>query len=278
MKNVIKALLPQPAINTLRKLSGIKDLNIQHTALEFNAAHLTTLDACNLNEILSDISIEKNWDSEQEQIEKIFGTDDKFEGVNPGDRRALYTLISKLKPQSVLELGTHVGASTLHIALALKKIGQGGHVISADILDVNSPNSSWKRIGLEKPPVEFAKDLQCDEHITFVAQPGLDFMHETQKRFDLIFLDGDHTGGAVYQEVAAALKILNPNGVIILHDYYPNGKKLYADNNIIYGPYLALKRIEQESSEITVIPLGDLPWKTKQGSKKTSLAIVTKKA
>lgn len=278
MKNTIKALLPQPAINTLRKLSDIKDLNIQQTALEFNTSSLTKLDANNINDILTDNTVENNWKSEQKEISLIFGNDDKFEGVNPGDRRALYALISKLKPQNVLEVGTHVGSSTLHIARALKKIGQGGHVTSVDILDVNAPNSSWKRIGLKKPPIEFAKDLECDEHITFVAQPCLNFMKETKRRFDLIFLDGDHTGGAVYQEVAAALETLNPEGLIVLHDYYPNGKKLYADNNVIYGPYLALKRIEKENPEITVIPLNELPWDTKQGSKKTSLAIVTKKA
>lgn len=43
-------------------------------------------------------------------------------GVNPGDRRAIYHLIRSLKPRSVLEIGTHIGVSTLYIALALKNL------------------------------------------------------------------------------------------------------------------------------------------------------------
>ena len=48
----------------------------------------------------------------------------KWGGVNPGDRQAVYYLIMALKPQNVLEVGTHIGASMPHIARALKRLNQ----------------------------------------------------------------------------------------------------------------------------------------------------------
>lgn len=59
----------------------------------------------------------------------------------------MYYLIRKFKPLSVLEVGTHIGASTIH--------------------------------------------RKCEQ------------------TFGLIFLDGDHTAKTVYQEILAALRLLN---------------------------------------------------------------------
>ena len=278
MRNAIKKILPQSAINTLRLISDKKDLSIQNNNLNFSLDNLAVISEQQIASIWSDKKITDQWKKDKKSLDEVFGDDDKFQGVNPGDRRALYALVLGLKPQNILEVGTHVGSSTLHIATALKTLGQGGHVTSVDILDVNAPDSSWKRIGLEKSPIEFAEELSCEELITFIAQPCQEFMKQTDERFDLIFLDGDHTAAAVYQEVSVALNVLNDNGVIVLHDYYPEGKSLYSDNNIIYGPYLALERIKKENTNISVQSLSPLPWETKLQSNMTSLAIVTKKA
>ena len=101
-------------------------------------------------------------------------------------------------------------------------------------------------------------------------------MKKTDKKYDFIFLDGDHTAQAVYKEVSAALSILESGGVILLHDYYPDARPLFPDGNIIGGPFKALERICKETPEIKVIPLGNLPWPTKQDTHTTSLALVVK--
>jgi predicted O-methyltransferase YrrM len=99
-------------------------------------------------------------------------------------------------------------------------------------------------------------------------------MHGTPDRYDFIFLDGDHRAPAVYAELAAALARLNPGGVILLHDYYPGAVPLFADGNIIAGPFHALRRAIAEQPSLSVLPLGALPWPTKLGSHVTSLALV----
>jgi hypothetical protein len=71
---------------------------------------------------------------------------------------------------------------------------------------------------------------------------------------------------------------LNDGGVILLHDYYPKGRALFPDGNVISGPYRALERVIKENPKIEVKPLGALPWETKLGSHMTSLALVTRRA
>lgn len=91
-------------------------------------------------------------------------------------------------------------------------------------------------------------------------------------RFDLIFLDGGHEASTVYQEVPAALKLLNPGGLILLHDIYPDQRPLWSDGFVVPGPWLAIERFKKEGAKVTVKPLGALPWPTKLDSNVTSLA------
>ena len=45
-------------------------------------------------------------------IARIFGDDEKGGGVNRGDRHAIHALILAMQPERMLEVGTHIGAST----------------------------------------------------------------------------------------------------------------------------------------------------------------------
>ena len=48
-----------------------------------------------------------------------FKISDVKAGVNVGDQKAIFFLIRYFKPRSILEIGTHVGASTINIASAI---------------------------------------------------------------------------------------------------------------------------------------------------------------
>jgi predicted O-methyltransferase YrrM len=191
----------------------------------------------------------------------------------------LFYLVCALKPQQVLEVGTHIGGSTLYLARALKLASQSGKVTTVDIADVNDPQTgAWKQFGLPMSPSACARRLDCLEQIEFITAPALAFLSQTKRRFDLIFLDGDHSACAVYREVSASLRILNEGGVILLHDYYPRARPLFPDGVVIPGPCLAMERIRRENQAIEVHPLGALPWETKQGSHMTSLALVARRS
>lgn len=276
MKQALKAIFPESFFNKARK---IKD-ELHFITLLPEKSYIENLRAgysvC-LPDIYTDTQIKAAWDEDHKVITALYGNDDSAGGVNPGDRRALYYLIMAFKPLNILEVGTHIGASTLHIARALKQLGQGGCVTSADIVDVNNPETgAWKSAELKYSPKGFAEALECADHVEFYCGPCLKLMNTTQQSYDFIFLDGDHSAKSVYQEVNAALPLLTKGGMILLHDYYPDSKALYPDGNIINGPYRAMKRIMQENPEIQVLPLGELPWPTKQGTNYTSLALVLK--
>jgi predicted O-methyltransferase YrrM len=175
-------------------------------------------------------------------------------------------------------VGTHIGASTAYIALALKKNGTDRRkLISLDIYDVNNLNTKiYSNLGVTHSPLEMMRKINCDSFVEFITCPSLEYMQKCDSKFDFIFLDGDHSAKTVYREIGHALKLLNKNGTILLHDYFPNLKPLWSNGNVLFGPYMAVHRLIQEGLSINAIPLGLLPWSTKMNSNRTSLALLSK--
>ncbi|GAW37138.1 O-methyltransferase [Roseovarius sp. A-2] len=199
-------------------------------------------------------------------------------GVNPGDRRAIFHLVRHLQPASVLEIGTNVGFSTLHIAAAMPPESR---ITTVDIIDVNNPSEQpWADSGL---PPYLPRDLLAAAgfagRVDFVKHNSLDFLDAEVGRaaaYDLIFLDGSHAAEVVYREIPLALRSLAPGGVILLHDYYPDHRWLWDNKVVIPGPCLAVERQRAEGVPVEVLPGGTLPWSTKLGSRVTSLALLAR--
>ncbi len=191
-------------------------------------------------------------------------------GVNPGDRRAISAIVAHRLPETVLEIGTHVGSSTLTLAATLDHIGS--RIKTVDIADVNDARTRpWARYGAPHSPAEIVRGLAPVE---FFVDSSLSYLADTDERYDFIFLDGDHSAATVYQELPLALSRLRRGGVILMHDYFPQGRRLWDEGELILGPFLAVRRLLKEGWPINVLPLGELPWPTKLGRNVTSLALV----
>jgi len=208
-------------------------------------------------------------------------------GVNPGDQRLIFHLQEYLKPIKVLEIGTHIGASTAHVAVALKSLPNCGNrkLSTVDIKNVNCTlTKPWRKFGSEYSPSEMIHHLECSEMVEFITKPSIEFLENDQEKYDLIFLDGDHSAKAVYREIPLALDRMAEGGCILLHDYFPDLKPLWNTNSnsplihseVIPGVFLAVQRLLREGCEFVVHPLGELPWKTKLGSNITSLALLSR--
>jgi predicted O-methyltransferase YrrM len=236
----------------------------------------------NLNEIFNSSAIASAWGNQEKRLKKL-SIPDLTGGVNLGDRKAIFYLIAHLEPKSVLEIGTHIGASTVHIASALNHNLNHKNIKSVfstlDIRDVNCRKEKpWLQFGTEKSPAELLEELNLDMKVKFINQNSFRFFEDSQEKFDFIFLDGDHSAKTVYQEIPKALSKLNEGGVILLHDYFPNGKSPWPENiDLFSGPYLGTQRHIIEGAEVVVKPLGELPWPTKLNSNLTSLALLLKK-
>jgi len=243
-------------------------------------SHLRTLQEGEIAGFLAQHEAAGAWPAVEHEIAAL-GITDRADGVNPGDRRALYYLVRALRPARVLEVGTHIGASTAHIAAGLRDNARNGapaaRITSVDIEDVNDPVAGpWRRHGSPHSPAQLLERLDMASSSRFVTQSSLAFLRETRDTWDFIFLDGDHRGATVYQEVPAALARLEPGGFLLLHDYFPAGGSLWPSDPVIPGVWHAIERLRSEGVGLKALPLGNLPWPTKLGRSVTSLAAVTK--
>jgi predicted O-methyltransferase YrrM len=201
--------------------------------------------------------------------------------TNPGDRRAIYTLVHALRSRSVLEIGSYVGSSLISIGAAMRdsaaETGEDpGEIVSVDIVDINAPDGPWKRNGVGQSP-RAALDTIGGPKVSYLAADASHFLRTTSATFDFIFLDGSHKAADVYREIHLAQRVLRPGGVVLLHDFFPEDRELWPGSRTIPGPWYALERLKREGAPVTAAPFGALPWPTKKGGNVTSLALLLRR-
>jgi predicted O-methyltransferase YrrM len=242
-------------------------------------AALRHLSEADLRAFFPSEAITRDWNQDKETL-TVLNLPELTGGVNRGDQRAIYYLIHALNPSSVLEIGTHIGCSTVNIALALKRVaatqGSPPRLTTVDLLDVNDPTTKpWLGFQSGYSPQELVEKAGVGPFVSFARSDSLAFLANCQQRFDLIFLDGDHRERRVCQEIPLALHHLTEGGIILLHDYFPDEQPLWSNNRVVPGPYRATQRLLRHGARFVVHPLGNLPWPTKFDSCATSLAVVS---
>jgi hypothetical protein len=115
----------------------------------------------------------------------------------------LYLISSHYKPKNILELGTNFGFGTLAFHLG----SPNSKIISIEgsktLFDINS--TSFNTSGFEN--IEFINN-------TFEGFFQLEFTTD----FDLVFIDGDHRGKAVLENLSQILKHTHDQSIIIIDD------------------------------------------------------------
>ncbi len=226
-----------------------------------------------LKAIWSDPEIEKDWKRDSALLDQ-FVLPDGTGGVSPGDRRAIYYLVRFFDPSRILEIGTHIGASTVHLAAAALH-GQSTYLKSVDLSDVNDPEiEPWRKAGATRSPRKMVEEIGAGEKVEFKVGSSLEYLAGQETSYDFIFLDGDHSAETVYREIPLAMARIRQGGVILLHDYFPRHRPFHRRCHVSPGPCLAVDRLIAEGADIEVIPLGSLPWGNSKFSDQTSLALL----
>jgi predicted O-methyltransferase YrrM len=125
-----------------------------------------------------------------------------------GTRNLLYAITVSVKPEYVLEIGAHIGSASVAIASGLRR-NNYGKLISLEPADhyYDLASNYLKKANLAKF-VEFKKLLSTDLSIKL----------KFQKKFQLIFLDANHTYSHAYRDLELAWDWLVDDGILVIDD------------------------------------------------------------
>jgi predicted O-methyltransferase YrrM len=113
----------------------------------------------------------------------------------------LYSVIYSKKPMRVLEIGRDVGTSTLAICGALTDNNKG-HLYSVDIVNI-----------LPDAVAEIVS-----EKLTILTMSSKYLLDTFDDRFDIIFIDGDHSYQMVKSDLQQSLELASNDAIILCHD------------------------------------------------------------
>jgi predicted O-methyltransferase YrrM len=236
--------------------------NIQYCFLETNSVdtrNIIKTSNLDLKKITGDKKYEAKWLNILSKLEKL-GIRKNSGGITAIDQEILYKLIKGYNRKNILEIGTHIGSSTVAIAMALKG-RQSKQLITVDINDVNSQNEKiWLKFNSKNSPRKNLEKLKLKNHVKFVVSDSKRYMTKTKNKFDFIFLDGNHRTKAIYDEIKLSINLLEKNGILVLHDY--------TESNSIFsiaGPFLAVKKLLLKNKGLKV-----------KLFKKSSLALISR--
>ena len=114
----------------------------------------------------------------------------------------LLTILSKMmQPENILEIGTFTGYATLCLVEGLKKDGK------ITTLDVNEE--------LAYLPKKYFAESEFSQQIDFRIEDAKEFLKNTNKVFDLVFIDADKENYVEYFEL---IKPRLKSGSVVLFD------------------------------------------------------------
>ena len=146
------------------------------------------------------------------------------------DFALLQLLCRKYQVKDYLEIGTWRGESAANVAPYVESV-----------YSFNLGDEQLLSLGLEKNYVEshrfFSKDVPNIQHV-FGDSQTFDF-DQLNKKFDLIFIDGDHSTEAVCRDTKKMLSYLkNDQSIIVWHDAKKDTE--YPRYEVLLGIYQAL--------------------------------------
>jgi predicted O-methyltransferase YrrM len=120
--------------------------------------------------------------------------------------QVLSRLTNYFKPKNILEFGTSIGISSAYIASGMPQSTITTIEGAKEIADFARKN--FNQLGLK--------------NIKIICSPFDDVLPEllTQKRFEMIFFDGNHTKEATLRYFEACVKYVSPESIFVFDDIY----------------------------------------------------------
>jgi predicted O-methyltransferase YrrM len=136
-----------------------------------------------------------------------------------------YEIITHLRPQNIVELGSKCGFSTFAMGLALRDLNLGGKIYAVD---------TWKGdLHADFYGEEVYENFMADRHtlgLDDVVQPLRMTFAEASKEIappiDVLHVDGLHTFKAVTADFNGFRHLLAPGAIVLFHDVYTTFRQM----------------------------------------------------
>ncbi|CAI9764904.1 unnamed protein product [Fraxinus pennsylvanica] len=140
-------------------------------------------------------------------------------------------LIRRVRPKTIIEVGTFLGASALHMAKLTRKLGLETQILCIDdfrgwpgfldkFREMKMVNGDVMLMYQFMQNVVYANATESVLFLPFSTASALDKLCEWGVFAELIEVDAGHDFHSAWTDINKAYKILRPGGVIFGHDYF----------------------------------------------------------
>lgn len=167
-----------------------------------------------------------------------------------------YSLIRSTKPKSILCIGSKLGYIPASCALACRDNKFG----TVDFVDANYDSNDekyvknhWGGIGFwtkERAKKHFG-EFNLNKYITLYPMTTAQFKKENKnKKWDYIYLDGDHSYEGAKKDYSFFWPSLNKNGYLLMHDIYTDEKKNPELGDFKYGVHRLWRELKKKHKRV----------------------------
>lgn len=206
----------------------------------------------NLRESVPDFdtkALRDQWMQARKEIERV-GELSVFRAMSIGTRQMLFQCVRAMGAKTVLDIGTYTGTSALCFALA---VGEGGSVVTLDVVDANAPDGFWKQDNKPRSPAEVMRMAGVAERVEFLTMDAAKYLCETDRLFDFVCIDAGKNEEETEEQFKLVLEHMAPGGLIFFDDVFADGVPMPSG---YYEPahWNVLKRY-QERGVIVAFPM-----------------------
>lgn len=133
--------------------------------------------------------------------------------LTKGYHDGLVELIKLYKPETVLEIGTGWGIS-------------GSAFMDNGVKLLVTVDASNDLDYLNVAAKEIETHVKEGQDVEFNLMKSSDFFAKDNRRYDMVFIDGDHSHDGAKEDLLAALLCVKPGGKIVMDDYLHIGNHI----------------------------------------------------
>jgi cephalosporin hydroxylase len=143
-------------------------------------------------------------------------------------------VLHEVRPDLIIETGTHLGGSALYLAHMLDILGKGA-IVTIDVLEAARP---------AHPRSHYVRGSSADPDLIANA------VREHSRDVCMVILDSDHSQAHVARELAILAPYVTPGSYLIVEDTNINGHPTYPSFGP--GPFEAVEGFIAEHTEFVV--------------------------